>query len=296
MIGADHAGYTDRFHELAKLVPHLVTPETKCVTRYINGLPSQIRGMLRATQPATILTAGILTDEVVRSGTLAKAVPPARENENFPKCARCKGYHARKGPCRVCYNFQRPGHIARDCRSPVRHAEPIRAVRPRDGQKACYECGSLDHLRPNCPRWNQGRNQYGNKLALTEYEHPRTMRTDLGEGLQCEMLLMLIGSLSKLDGCHKIDSYRIAQVPTYLELFDVALAGFSIFIVKNHPYHSDFWQYHNDNCPFWSLVMELEQLLPCSISLTRRSIDVRSSMSQSSSDPEAAYEMTTLSA
>ncbi|GJY28804.1 reverse transcriptase domain-containing protein [Tanacetum coccineum] len=65
MVGADHAGYTDRFHELAKLVPHLVTPEAKRVTRYINGLPSQIRGMLQATQPATIqaaiLTAAILT-------------------------------------------------------------------------------------------------------------------------------------------------------------------------------------------------------------------------------------------
>ncbi|GKB09699.1 putative reverse transcriptase domain-containing protein [Tanacetum coccineum] len=124
MVGADHAGYTNRFHELAKLVPHLVTPEAKSVIRYINGLPSQIRGMLRATQPATIqvviLTVGILTDEAVHSGTLAKAsekrkerdeasksesvgkdekkanggrgfvaaVPPRRENGNFPKCTR----------------------------------------------------------------------------------------------------------------------------------------------------------------------------------------------------------------
>ncbi|GJR40953.1 reverse transcriptase domain-containing protein [Tanacetum coccineum] len=38
----------------AKLVPHLVTPEAKHITRYINGLPSQIYRMLRATQPATI--------------------------------------------------------------------------------------------------------------------------------------------------------------------------------------------------------------------------------------------------
>ncbi|GKA56716.1 reverse transcriptase domain-containing protein, partial [Tanacetum coccineum] len=76
MVDADHAGYTDRFHKLAKLVPHLVTPETKRVIRYINGLPSQIHGMLRATQPATIqaaiLTAGILTDEAICSGTLVK--------------------------------------------------------------------------------------------------------------------------------------------------------------------------------------------------------------------------------
>ncbi|GJR81560.1 putative nucleotidyltransferase, ribonuclease H [Tanacetum coccineum] len=56
--------------------------------------------------------------------------------------------------------------MARDCRTPVRHAEPIRAVRPRDGQRACYECGSLDHLRLNCPKWNRGRNQSRNQLAL----------------------------------------------------------------------------------------------------------------------------------
>ncbi|GJT43198.1 putative nucleotidyltransferase, ribonuclease H [Tanacetum coccineum] len=87
MVGANHAGYTNRFHELAKLVPHLVTPKTKHVTGYINGLPSQIRGMLRATQPATIqvaiLTAGILTDEVVRNGTLAKAGEKRKERDLF---------------------------------------------------------------------------------------------------------------------------------------------------------------------------------------------------------------------
>ncbi|GKE82541.1 hypothetical protein Tco_1552541, partial [Tanacetum coccineum] len=29
MVGAGHATYTDRFHELARLVPHLVTPESR---------------------------------------------------------------------------------------------------------------------------------------------------------------------------------------------------------------------------------------------------------------------------
>ncbi|GJS28024.1 putative reverse transcriptase domain-containing protein [Tanacetum coccineum] len=33
MVGADHAAYTDRFHELARLVPHLVTPENKRIKR-----------------------------------------------------------------------------------------------------------------------------------------------------------------------------------------------------------------------------------------------------------------------
>ncbi|GJR58449.1 putative reverse transcriptase domain-containing protein [Tanacetum coccineum] len=38
MIGTNHVGYTDRFHKLDKLVPHLVTHESKRVRRYINGL------------------------------------------------------------------------------------------------------------------------------------------------------------------------------------------------------------------------------------------------------------------
>ncbi|GKD59310.1 reverse transcriptase domain-containing protein [Tanacetum coccineum] len=47
MVGANHAGYTNRFHELAKLVLHLVTPESSRIKR-------------------------ILTDEAVSCGTLTK--------------------------------------------------------------------------------------------------------------------------------------------------------------------------------------------------------------------------------
>ncbi|GKD70893.1 hypothetical protein Tco_1324983 [Tanacetum coccineum] len=35
MVGAGHAAYTDRFHELARLVPHLVTPKGKRIKRYV---------------------------------------------------------------------------------------------------------------------------------------------------------------------------------------------------------------------------------------------------------------------
>ncbi|PWA42869.1 reverse transcriptase domain-containing protein [Artemisia annua] len=76
MVGANHAGYTDKFHELARMVPHLVTPESKRIDRYIHGLVPQIRAMVRAMEPTTLLSAihkaGAPTDEAVRSGTLAK--------------------------------------------------------------------------------------------------------------------------------------------------------------------------------------------------------------------------------
>ena len=54
MVGAGHATYTDRFHELARLVPHLVTPKKKRIERYIYGLTLQICGMVAAMEPTTI--------------------------------------------------------------------------------------------------------------------------------------------------------------------------------------------------------------------------------------------------
>ncbi|GKG23405.1 reverse transcriptase domain-containing protein, partial [Tanacetum coccineum] len=60
MVGANHTSYTDWFHELAKLVPHLVTPESSRIYKYIVGLAPKIQGMLRATQPTTIQLGDLL--------------------------------------------------------------------------------------------------------------------------------------------------------------------------------------------------------------------------------------------
>nr|GEV09094.1 putative reverse transcriptase domain-containing protein [Tanacetum cinerariifolium] len=54
MVGAGHAAYTDRFHELARFVLHLVTPESRTIERYVYGLALQIREMVAATEPKTI--------------------------------------------------------------------------------------------------------------------------------------------------------------------------------------------------------------------------------------------------
>ncbi|GKA20027.1 putative reverse transcriptase domain-containing protein [Tanacetum coccineum] len=171
MVGANHAGYTDRFHELAKLVPHL----------------------------SAILKAGILTDEAVRCGTLTRSSEKRKEveetskqggswkdnkkakvgkgfvataptrNENvgsYPKCAKCSAYHPESGPCRLCFNCQKPGHFARDCRAPVKQVAPISAVRMGNNQRVCYECGSPEHFCNTCPKLNRAPGQARNRLAL----------------------------------------------------------------------------------------------------------------------------------
>ncbi|GKE49139.1 putative reverse transcriptase domain-containing protein, partial [Tanacetum coccineum] len=147
MVRAGHAAYTDRFHELARLVTHLVTPENKRIARYVYGLAPQIQGMVAATEPKIIQKAmqiaGTLTDEALRNGSIKKNLekrgnrgepskdwnvrddnkrtrtgnafvtitnPVGRENTGtVPKCTICSTYHPPGEPCFTCFNCNRPG-------------------------------------------------------------------------------------------------------------------------------------------------------------------------------------------
>nr|GEU99535.1 hypothetical protein [Tanacetum cinerariifolium] len=70
------------------------------------------------------------------------------------------------GPCRLCYNYQKLGHFARDCPAPARQVAPVSAVRMENNQRVCYECGGSDHLRNTCPKLNRAPGQAGNRLAF----------------------------------------------------------------------------------------------------------------------------------
>nr|GEX99548.1 hypothetical protein [Tanacetum cinerariifolium] len=100
LVGAGHGAYTDRFHELAMLVPHLVTPENRMIKRYVYGLALQIYVMMAATEPKTIQKAKEPIkdkngrDDNKRSMTgnvFATTVNPiGRENMGvWPKCTTC---------------------------------------------------------------------------------------------------------------------------------------------------------------------------------------------------------------
>ena len=76
MNGSDYAGYTRRFNELASLVPHLVTPESRKIEKYVFGLTPQVRVLVSNIMPTTmrdaVNRAGSVTEELVRSGVLGK--------------------------------------------------------------------------------------------------------------------------------------------------------------------------------------------------------------------------------
>ncbi|GKC58144.1 hypothetical protein Tco_1085742, partial [Tanacetum coccineum] len=184
-IIAGHASYIDRFHELARLVPHLVTLENKRIERYIYGLASQIRGMVAAMEPTTIqsviLKAGVLTDEEIRNGSLKRNTKkrgngeePSRDRNvkddnkrsrtgrefatttnpirkeytgSTPKCTNYNFHHHPEMPYRTCTNYNHLVHFAKDFRAGPRMVNPPNARNQTAACKACFEYGSIDHYK-----------------------------------------------------------------------------------------------------------------------------------------------------
>ncbi|GKF58934.1 hypothetical protein Tco_0175720, partial [Tanacetum coccineum] len=146
-----HAAYTDRFHELVRLVPYLVTPESWKIEIYMYGLAPQIFGMVAATEPKTMQKAvhisGTLTDEAVRNGSIKKRT---RTRNNFAAIANPVGR-------------ENTGHLARDYRVVPRNVNPVNVRNPTPARGACHECGSTDHFRPACPRLNRTQGPGGNR-------------------------------------------------------------------------------------------------------------------------------------
>nr|GEZ78281.1 putative reverse transcriptase domain-containing protein [Tanacetum cinerariifolium] len=68
MVRSDIDGYTARFHELARLVPHMVTPESQCVNRYIWRLASEIKAHVTSSKPATIQGAVGMANRLATDG------------------------------------------------------------------------------------------------------------------------------------------------------------------------------------------------------------------------------------
>nr|GEZ59131.1 hypothetical protein [Tanacetum cinerariifolium] len=251
MVGAGHAAYTDRFHELARLVPHLVTSESRKIERYIYDLAPQIRRMVAATKLKTIQEDvqiyGALTDEVVRNGSIKKIEkrgnirepskdkngrddnkrnrtrnsfaitinPVRRENTGtVPKCTTCNTYHLPGAPCRTCFNCNRPVHFAKDCREVPRNVD-MNLVNTRNPTgKAYYECDSIDHIKPACPKLNQAQGPGGNHpnqaLTINRGVEP----SDLGFSYKIEMASGQLVEIDKvIKGCRLEIKGHVVKIP-----------------------------------------------------------------------------------
>ncbi|GJX90197.1 putative reverse transcriptase domain-containing protein [Tanacetum coccineum] len=255
MVEAGHAAYTDRFHKLARLVPHLVTLESRMIERYVYGLAPQIRRMVIATEPKTMQKAvqisGALIDEAVRNRKIKKVEkrgnvgetskdkngrddnkrtrtgnafatiinPVGRENTvTWPKCTICNSYHAPGRPCRTCFNCNRPGHLAKDYRGVPRNVNPINARNPTAW--ACYECGSTDHVRSACLRLNRAQGPKGNcpnQVAANNDGQGRRNQGNQARGLEPSDL----GFKYEIE----IDSEQLVEIDKVIKGFKLEIKG-----------------------------------------------------------------------
>ncbi|GJS43797.1 putative reverse transcriptase domain-containing protein [Tanacetum coccineum] len=156
MVGAGHAAYTDRFPTEPKTIQKVVQISGALTDEAVrNGSIKKVEKRGNVGEPSKDKNG---RDDNKRTRTVnafATTVNPVgRENTGtWPKCTTCNSYHAPGGPCRTCFNCNRPGHLAKDCRGVPRNVNPVNARNPT--VRACYECGSTDHVRSACPRWNR---------------------------------------------------------------------------------------------------------------------------------------------
>ncbi|GJV82499.1 reverse transcriptase domain-containing protein [Tanacetum coccineum] len=163
--------YTDQFHELARLVPHLVTPESKRIERCIYGLAPQIYRMKNTEKKGNDREPsrdGNVRDDNKRSRTgkaFATTTNPARREYTgvAPKCTTCNFHHHPEMPCHTCTNCNRLGHFAKDSRVRSRMVNPLNARNLTATHGACFECGGTNHYKAACPRLNRAPGQRGNR-------------------------------------------------------------------------------------------------------------------------------------
>ncbi|GJR56146.1 putative reverse transcriptase domain-containing protein [Tanacetum coccineum] len=195
IVGSDIDGYTARFHELARLVPHMVTLESQRVNRYIRGLAPEIKPHVTSSEPATIQGAVSMANSLTTDGIkdeLFKKMENARnkrrsndQNRNrgrdernkrqrtggnyaltIPEQGQGQRQYAGQHPkCAKC-NFYHSGNcpMCRRCNQ-VGHFTQyctgrVANERPRP---TCFECEDLNRFRRNCPMMNRATTSGGNR-------------------------------------------------------------------------------------------------------------------------------------
>ncbi|GJV78522.1 putative reverse transcriptase domain-containing protein [Tanacetum coccineum] len=156
MVGAGHAAYTNRFHELTKLVPHLVTPKGKRIERNGSikknpekrgngGEPNKDRNVRDDNKRTRTGNSFATTANPVKGGYTGTT----------PKCNTYNYHHSPETPCRTCFNCNRLCQFAKDCR-----------VAPGNGKTPKQNHNQVVAVNGGQGRGNQGNQAKGRAFML----------------------------------------------------------------------------------------------------------------------------------
>ncbi|GJT02040.1 putative reverse transcriptase domain-containing protein [Tanacetum coccineum] len=162
IVGSNIDGYTARFNELARLVPHMVTLESRYVNRYIRGLAPKIKAHVTSSKRATIQGAVSMANHLTTDGIkdrLFKKKENARNKRRSNDQNRNRGRDDRNKRQRTGKNFALTAPEQGQGQHQYAGQYP-KCAKPRP---TCFECGDPNHFRRNCPRMNRATTSGGNR-------------------------------------------------------------------------------------------------------------------------------------
>ncbi|KAM0059597.1 putative nucleotidyltransferase, Ribonuclease H [Helianthus debilis subsp. tardiflorus] len=212
MTNLDCQAYLTSFNMMSRLVPYLVTPESRRIARFIGGLEPAIKANVKASRPTTFrsvtdLSLSLTLDAVRLRAIRSKEVEKRKREDDTsrrfgkkhrgsgegkkgseakkegrtdgrPYCKVCKKPHS--GKCRFASGSQSQQKTSSCGLCKSKEHKTVECKKIKDA--TCYGCNEKGHIKSNCPK-------YVKKAEETKKSNARVFRMDAKEAVQNDNVL-----------------------------------------------------------------------------------------------------------